>query len=144
MRATVFCDGACSGNPGPGGWAAIIRVPGRPDIEITGGRPQTTNNIMELAAAYSGIAAAKKLGATAIEAISDSEYLTRGMTEWLPVWQRNNWRTSKRQPVANRQAWEALLTLCDGLTVKWTHVDGHSGHTENERCDLLARGAIPR
>ena len=105
---------------------------------------QTTNNIMELAAAYSSIAAAKKLGATTVKVISDSQYVTRGMTEWISTWRRTGWRTSKHQPVANRQAWESLVDLCEGLAVTWIHVDGHSGHAENERCDQLARAAIPQ
>lgn len=135
----VFCDGACSGNPGPGGYGAILRYNGQ-EKDIWGAEPLTTNNRMELAGA---IAALQKLTRSCrVVVTTDSQYLVKGMTEWIEGWQRKGWRNSKKEPVLNRDLWEELLELASRHSIEWRWVRGHSGHAENERCDLLARKAI--
>lgn len=142
--ATVFSDGACQGNPGPGGYAAIVKMPGQPDKEIHGGKARTTNNEMELTAALMGLREAVSMGADPISVVSDSEYLVKGMTSWLPKWAKNGWKTTMGNPVKNRQLWEDLQKLSHGRTVSWSWTRGHSGHPENERCDILATAAARR
>ncbi|MCL5958617.1 MAG: ribonuclease HI [Chloroflexi bacterium] len=139
--ADVYCDGACLGNPGPGGYAALVRFAGRPDHQLSGGKPRTTNNEMELSGAIAGLRAAISLGASTIKVQSDSEYLIKGITKWVAGWQRNGWKTSTGGAVKNRALWEELSQLCAGRSVTWSWIRGHSGHTENERCDDLAVSA---
>ncbi|GAM08163.1 ribonuclease H [Geobacter sp. OR-1] len=135
----IFCDGACSGNPGPGGWGTILRFNGT-EKELSGGEPATTNNRMELTAAIAGLSALKRPCKVVIT--TDSQYLVKGMTEWLPGWIRKGWINSKREPVVNRDLWERLVELTKIHNVEWRWVRGHDGHSENERCDELARSAI--
>jgi ribonuclease HI len=139
--AKVFADGACQGNPGPGGYGVIVRVAGKNDIEMSGGAPNTTNNQMELTGALVGLRQAFQEGASNIAVYSDSEYLVKGMTSWLAGWERKGWKTSTGQPVKNRELWESLSQLARGRSVTWNWVRGHAGHSENERCDELAVAA---
>lgn len=136
----IFCDGACSGNPGPGGYGAILRC-GRHEKEISGGAKETTNNRMELSAAIEALRLLTRPCRVTIT--TDSQYLVKGMTEWISGWQRKGWRNSKKEPVVNRDLWELLLELTQPHIVQWRWVRGHAGHTENERCDRLARAGIP-
>lgn len=135
----IFCDGACSGNPGPGGWGTILRCGGS-EKELSGGEPLTTNNRMELTAAIKGLSALKRPCSVTIT--TDSQYLVKGMTEWMKGWQKRGWINSKREPVVNRDLWERLNELSGIHSVQWRWVRGHDGHAENERCDELARGSI--
>ncbi len=139
--AMVYSDGACLGNPGPGGYCAIVQVPGHPERTISGKKPRTTNNEMELTAAVAGLKLAISLGAEEITVVSDSEYLVKGMTRWLRGWLRTGWKTSKGEPVKNRALWEELHSLSGGRSVAWSWVRGHVGHPENERCDAVAVAA---
>jgi len=135
----IFCDGACSGNPGPGGYGAILRCSGR-EKEISGWAPETTNNRMELTAV---IEALRQLTRPCrITITTDSQYVVKGMTEWIKGWQRNGWRNSKKEQVLNRDLWEALLEASQQHSISWKWVRGHAGHAENERCDCLAREAL--
>lgn len=136
----IFCDGACSGNPGPGGYGAILRYGGRVK-ELSGGARDTTNNRMEMTAAIEALRQLKRPCRVVIT--TDSQYLVKGMTEWIEGWQRKGWRNSKREPVVNKDLWELLLALTKPHTVQWNWVRGHDGHVENERCDQLAREGIP-
>lgn len=143
-RVTIYTDGACSGNPGPGGWAAVL-IYNAHRVELSGGENQTTNNRMELTAAIEALRALKE--PCAVDLYTDSAYLKRGITEWLPNWKRNNWkrRSGKRfLPVKNADLWKALDRLVGRHKVTFHWVEGHAGDAENERCDQLARGAIPR
>lgn len=137
----IFCDGACSGNPGPGGYGAILRYKGRTK-EISGGEATTTNNRMELTAAIEALRHLTR--SCCVTVTTDSQYLVKGMTEWIEGWQRKGWRNSKKEPVLNRDLWETLLELARLHSIQWKWVRGHDGHTENERCDELAREAINR
>jgi ribonuclease HI len=139
--ATVFTDGSAEGNPGPGGYCAIVRVPGLPDRELSGGTNHTTNNKMELTAAIVGVRAALDAGARRVTVVSDSEYLVKGMTRWLAGWLAKGWRTSDGQPVKNRELWEQLAELAKRGTLRWQWIRGHAGHPENERCDAVATAA---
>ncbi len=132
----VFVDGACLGNPGPGGFAAILKARGQEKV-ITGGEPQTTNNRMELRAAIEALRALKCPCQVKIH--TDSRYLIQGATEWLPRWKKNEFRTADKKPVKNRDLWEELSRLMRTHRVEWIWVEGHAGHPENERCDRLAR-----
>lgn len=136
----IFCDGACSGNPGPGGYGAILRYGGRTK-ELSGGARDTTNNRMEMTAAIEGLRQLTRPCQVLIT--TDSQYLVKGMTEWIAGWQRKGWRNSKKEPVVNRDLWELLLALTKPHSVQWKWVKGHAGHAENERCDQLAREGIP-
>lgn len=136
----IFCDGACSGNPGPGGYGAILRC-GKHVKEIRGGAKETTNNRMEMSAAIEALRLLTR--PCQITITTDSQYLVKGMTEWIAGWQRKGWRNSKKEPVVNRDLWELLLELTRPHTVQWKWVRGHAGHAENERCDQLAREGIP-
>jgi ribonuclease HI len=137
----IFTDGACSGNPGPGGWGAILRWNGH-EKELSGGERATTNNRMELTAAIRALEALKGPGVVTIH--TDSKYVMDGLTKWLPKWKRNGWKTADKKPVKNGDLWRALEDACSRHDVKWRWVRGHDGHEENERADALARGAIPR
>jgi ribonuclease HI len=134
----VFTDGACLGNPGPGGWAALLRFGGR-EKELSGGEPDTTNNRMELMAAIAGIEALKR--ACSVIVVTDSEYVRRGVEEWMARWKANGWKTSDKKPVKNRDLWERLDAALASHDVRWHWVKGHAGHVENERVDALAREA---
>ncbi|MDD2366881.1 MAG: ribonuclease HI [Desulfuromonadaceae bacterium] len=136
----IFCDGACSGNPGPGGYGAILRYCGRIK-ELNGGERETTNNRMEMTAAIEALRQLTRPCRVIIT--TDSQYLVKGMTEWINSWQRKNWQNSKKEPVVNRDLWELLLTLSKSHIIEWKWVKGHAGHPENERCDQLAREGIP-
>ncbi len=135
----IFSDGACSGNPGPGGWGTILRAGGQTK-ELSGFAPQTTNNRMELLGAIAGLEALKR--PCKVRLTTDSQYLVKGMTEWIHGWRRNGWKNSKKEEVLNRDLWERLLELSRLHQVEWVWVRGHNGHAENERCDELARAAI--
>jgi ribonuclease HI len=136
----IFCDGACSGNPGPGGYGAIMRFGGHVK-ELSGGAKDTTNNRMEMTAAIEGLRQLTRPCQVVIT--TDSQYLVKGMTEWIAGWQRKGWRNSKKEPVVNKDLWVQLLDLTKAHSVQWKWVRGHDGHAENERCDQLAREAIP-
>lgn len=137
----IFSDGACSGNPGPGGYGSILRYAGK-EKEISGWAPDTTNNRMELTAV---IEALRQLTRPCrIIITTDSQYVVKGMTEWIAGWQRNGWRNSKKEQVLNRDLWEALLEQARGHEITWKWVRGHDGHAENERCDCLAREALEK
>jgi ribonuclease HI len=136
----IFCDGACSGNPGPGGYGAILRSGGRVK-ELSGGAKDTTNNRMEMTAAIEALRQLKRPCRVSIT--TDSQYLVKGMTEWIAGWQQKGWRNSKKEPVVNRDLWELLLAVTKPHSVQWKWVRGHNGHIENERCDQLARDGIP-
>jgi ribonuclease HI len=138
-QVEIFCDGACSGNPGVGGWGTVLRT-GSHERELSGAEEITTNNRMELMAAIRGLEALKR--PCGVVLTSDSQYLVKGMTEWLPGWMAKGWRTSKKEEVLNRDLWERLHELSRSHRVNWVWVRGHDGHLENERCDLLARQAI--
>jgi ribonuclease HI len=136
----IFCDGACSGNPGPGGYGAILRCNGR-QKELSGGARETTNNRMEMTAAIEALRSLTR--PCRVTLTTDSQYLVKGMTEWIAGWQRKGWINSKKEPVVNRDLWEQLLALSSQHSLQWKWVRGHAGHTENERCDQLARNGIP-
>jgi ribonuclease HI len=135
----IFSDGACSGNPGPGGYGAILRYNGH-EREISGAAAQTTNNRMELTAAIEALKSLTRPCRVVIT--TDSQYLVKGMTEWLSGWQRKGWMNSKKEPVLNRDLWEELVSLANRHNIEWRWVRGHAGHAENERCDCLAREAL--
>jgi ribonuclease HI len=138
-KVEIFCDGACSGNPGPGGWGSILRWEGY-EKELSGSESETTNNRMELTAAISALSALKR--PCKVVLITDSQYLVKGMTQWLQGWIRKGWVNSKKEEVANRTLWENLAELIKIHKVEWQWVRGHDGHVENERCDALARKAL--
>lgn len=135
----IFTDGACRGNPGPGGWAAILRFQGK-EKEIYGAKLDTTNNQMELQAAIEALSCLKEPCVVALT--TDSEYVRKGITEWMDGWKAKGWRTSQRQPVKNQEYWQLLDILNRKHTVSWHWVKGHTGHPENERADALANLAI--
>jgi len=135
----IFTDGACSGNPGPGGYGAILRY-GRETKEISGCQPQTTNNRMEMMAVIEALRLIKRPSKIIVR--TDSNYVIKGMTEWIFGWVRRNWVNSKKKPVLNRDLWEILLALSKSHEIEWKWIKGHFGHKENERCDALARKAI--
>ena len=135
----IFTDGACRGNPGPGGWAALLRR-GENERLLSGASSMTTNNRMELQAAIEGLAALKR--ASRVVLTTDSQYVRQGVTTWVATWKRNGWRTSAREPVKNRDLWERLDLLAASHQVEWKWVRGHSGHPENERVDQAANAAI--
>ena len=135
---TIFCDGACSGNPGPGGYGAILRYNGC-EKEVSGGEIHTTNNRMELTAAVVALRQLKR--SCRVVVTTDSQYMIKGMTEWIEGWQRKGWKNSKREAVLNKDLWEELLALAKQHTISWKWVRGHAGHAENERCDVLATQA---
>jgi ribonuclease HI len=135
----IFTDGACSGNPGPGGWGAILRY-GGVDKELNGGEPATTNNRMEMMAAIMAIEAVKR--PCEIHLHTDSEYLRQGITTWIHSWKARGWKTADKKPVKNVDLWQRLERAIETHDVHWHWVKGHSGHVENERADELARLAI--
>jgi ribonuclease HI len=133
----IYTDGACSGNPGPGGWGAIL-ISGRHRKELSGGEAVTTNNRMELMAAISALEALK-VAPSRVDLHTDSEYVQKGIHSWIHGWKMNGWRTSARQPVKNTELWQRLDAARQRHDVHWHWVKGHAGHTENERADELAR-----
>jgi len=141
LNATVeiFTDGACRGNPGPGGWAALLRY-GDQEKVVRGAEPDTTNNRMELQAAIEGLAALKR--SSKVILTTDSEYLRQGINDWVPRWKKNGWRTAARKPVKNQDLWEKLDELVGNHDIEWHWVKGHSGHRENELVDEAANIAI--
>jgi len=141
----AYTDGACSGNPGPGGWGALMIARDGDKVvktrELQGGEADTTNNRMELMAAISVLEALKH--ASTITVVTDSAYVKNGVTSWIHGWKRNGWKTSNRKPVKNVELWQRLEQAIERHRADWTWVKGHSGITENERADELATGAIP-
>lgn len=135
----IFTDGACSGNPGPGGWGAILRFSGV-EKELSGGEAQTTNNRMELLAAISGLEALKRRCTVVVH--TDSQYLRDGVMKWIHGWKRNGWKTADKKKVKNQDLWERLDALLKEHDIEWRWVKGHAGHPENERADELARMAL--
>jgi ribonuclease HI len=138
-RVTIYTDGACSGNPGPGGWGAILRF-GEHERELYGGESETTNNRMELTAAIEALNALKR--PCAVDLYTDSTYVRSGISEWMHGWKRKNWRTAANKPVKNADLWQALDAARDRHDVTWHWVKGHAGHPDNERADELARGGM--
>lgn len=135
----IFTDGACKGNPGPGGWGAILRWNGI-EKELSGGDRHTTNNRMEMMAAIKALEALKR--PCTVRITTDSEYLKNGITKWIKSWKRNGWMTSQNTPVKNEELWKRLDAAAARHTVEWRWVKGHNAHNENERADTLARSAI--
>ncbi len=135
----IFTDGACRGNPGPGGWAAILRYRGT-ERELVGGEAMTTNNRMEMTAAIAGLEALKR--PCRVNLYTDSQYLRDGITRWLPAWKARGWRTADKKPVKNIDLWQRLDLAAASHGVAWHWVRGHAGHPENERADALARAQI--
>ena len=135
----IYTDGACSGNPGPGGWGALLRYRGV-EKELSGGEPDTTNNRMEMMAAIQAIESLKRPVRARVH--TDSVYLRDGITKWLANWKNNGWRTAARKPVRNIDLWQRLDAALADHEVDWKWVKGHAGHPENERADALARAAI--
>ena len=135
----LFTDGACSGNPGPGGWAALLRYQEH-ERELFGSEPATTNNRMEMLAVIHGLEALKR--PMRVRIYTDSQYVMKGVTEWLAAWKRRGWKTADRQPVKNVDLWQRLESALHPHQVEWEWVRGHCGHPENERVDALARAAI--
>ena len=131
----IYTDGACRGNPGPGGWAAILRTSGK-EREISGGEAPTTNNRMELMAAIEALRALKR--PCRVQLFTDSTYVRDGITKWIHGWRRNGWRTSDKKPVKNAELWQSLLEAAAPHRVDWHWVKAHNGHAENERVDALA------
>ncbi|MEM7633508.1 MAG: ribonuclease HI [Pseudomonadota bacterium] len=136
---TIYTDGACSGNPGPGGWGAIL-MHGETRKELSGGESETTNNRMELQAAIEALNALKRPCKVAL--YTDSVYVRDGITKWIQGWQRNGWRTAAKKPVKNAELWQALQAALQPHDIDWHWVKGHAGHPENERADELARAGM--
>jgi len=138
-KVTIYTDGACRGNPGPGGWGAILRF-GKHEKELYGAERETTNNRMELMAAIRALEELKR--PCDVTLTTDSEYVRKGITEWLANWKRRGWKTADRKPVKNRELWERLEAASEKHKIRWKWIKGHSGHLENERADGLANRAI--
>lgn len=142
----LFADGACSGNPGPGGWAAILRNPETGDVKkLSGAEPNTTNNRMEMTAVIKGLEAVKPGRRWKVRLVTDSEYVMKGLTQWIEGWIANNWRRGKKAgspPVKNVDLWKQLYEITRRHEMSYEYVRGHTGHPENEECDRLATAAI--
>ena len=138
-QVQLFTDGACKGNPGPGGWGAILRFNSH-EKELFGGEPETTNNRMELMAVIQGLRALKRR--CSVEITTDSQYVKNGITQWIHNWKRNGWKTAAKKPVKNEDLWRQLDDAVASHDVRWHWVKGHSGHAENERADRLANKGI--
>ncbi|MFO3136138.1 ribonuclease HI [Legionella pneumophila serogroup 1] len=139
MKVEIYSDGACKGNPGPGGWGVLLRYNGR-EKTLHGGEAQTTNNRMELMAAIKGLEALKR--PCEVDLYTDSQYLQQGMKEWIKTWKRNGWRNSKKELVKNAELWKSLDNLASIHNIHWHWVKGHSGHLENDLVDALANLGI--
>ncbi|WP_420406246.1 ribonuclease HI [Nisaea sp.] len=139
-RVEIFTDGACSGNPGPGGWGAILRY-GDAEKELSGGEKETTNNRMELMAAITALETLTR--PMHVDIYTDSTYVRDGITKWIHGWKKRDWRTADKKPVKNLELWQRLEAACGRHEIDWHWVKGHAGHPENERADELARLAIP-
>ena len=137
-QVEIATDGACKGNPGPGGWGALIRF-GTAEKELSGGEPMTTNNRMELTAAIEALNALTKPCVVTLS--TDSRYVMDGLTKWIHGWRRNGWRTADKKPVKNAELWQALVLAAERHQVSWKWVKGHAGHPDNERADRLASDA---
>jgi ribonuclease HI len=135
----IYCDGACRGNPGPGGWGALLQTGGK-QLELSGAERETTNNRMELTAAIEALKALKRR--VRVKVYTDSQYVRLGITEWLPGWRARNWRRADKQPVKNQDLWQALDAQAALHDIEWIWVKGHSGVPGNERVDALANAAI--
>jgi ribonuclease HI len=138
-KVKIYTDGACKGNPGPGGYGCII-VQGGKTRELKGGSKSTTNNIMEMTAIIVALQQLKE--PSDVELTTDSQYVVKGMTEWIKGWIRKNWVTASKQPVKNKDLWQKLLQLSEQHKIKWVWVRGHNGHPENERADVLANQGV--
>lgn len=138
IHVEIATDGACKGNPGPGGWGAVIRSGGR-EKELSGGAPMTTNNRMELTAVIEALNALKRPCAVALS--TDSRYVMDGLTKWIHGWRKNGWKTAAKQPVKNAELWQALVDATARHKISWEWVKGHAGHPDNERADKLASDA---
>jgi len=138
-RVTIYTDGACSGNPGPGGWGALLIYQGK-EKELSGGEPETTNNRMELMAAIMALEALKR--PCAVDLFTDSQYVRQGITEWMQGWKARGWKTADKKPVKNEDLWRHLDEARQRHDVTWHWVRGHAGHAENERVDALARAGM--
>ena len=136
---TIYADGGCRGNPGPGGWGVLLKL-GDTEKELCGGEPDTTNNRMELTAEIRALEALKR--PSTVEVHTDSQYVQKGISAWIHNWKRNGWRTSDKKPVKNAELWQQLDTLAQQHQVKWLWVKGHAGHPGNERADRLANRGI--
>lgn len=141
MRVEIFTDGACRGNPGPGGWGVVLRH-GKVEKTLNGAEEHTTNNRMELTAAIKGLAALKRR--CEVDLTTDSKYVRDGVREWLPKWKKNGWKSSTKKPVKNVDLWEQLDALLTKHEIQWHWIKGHSGHRENEWADQLANEAIDK
>ncbi|STY29462.1 ribonuclease HI [Legionella wadsworthii] len=139
MTVKIYTDGACKGNPGPGGWGVLLRYKGQ-EKTLYGAETHTTNNRMELMAAIKGLEALKR--PCAVDLYTDSQYVRQGMTEWLSNWKKNGWKNSKKDPVKNADLWKILDELASLHQINWHWVKGHSGHVENDLVDALANQAI--
>jgi ribonuclease HI len=137
----IYTDGACSGNPGPGGWGALLRM-GATEKELCGGEAATTNNRMELMAVIEALQALKRPVQARVH--TDSQYVQKGISEWIHSWKRRGWKTADKKPVKNEDLWRRLDALAAGHRIEWHWVRGHAGHVENERADALARAGIDR
>ena len=137
---TMYADGACKGNPGPGGWGVLLMSEGH-ERELCGGEPSTTNNRMELMAVIQGLLALKRR--SVVRVYTDSQYVQKGISEWIHSWKKRGWRTADKKPVKNEDLWRRLDEVAAGHEVAWHWVKGHAGHPENERADRLANRGIP-
>ena len=135
----IYTDGACKGNPGPGGWGALLRY-GEHERELFGGEPQTTNNRMELTAVIRALEALRRESDVVVH--TDSQYVQKGISEWMPSWKKRGWMTSDRKPVRNVDLWRELDALAQQHRIDWRWVKGHAGHAENERADALANRGV--
>ncbi|KQM22976.1 ribonuclease HI [Sphingomonas sp. Leaf24] len=138
-RVEIATDGACKGNPGRGGWGAVLRAADGRERELSGGERETTNNRMELMAAIEGLNALKRPCRVILS--TDSRYVMDGLTKWIKGWQKNGWKTAARQPVKNAELWQQLLAAAKPHRIEWVWVKGHAGHPDNERADRLASDA---